>query len=163
MVQRNKGLNFTVRYKGGGNFSNALNPLARQNALIEPPPPPVLLGPTQVVYQVADGCSVGTTGSFISYFYFDDAEFTSSSGKPLKYEMDIVLYTTTGSLSASMEISDPVGVVTVVSSSSTLPERIEIDMSGNNAGIWSLKVGSEDPQIARALHGGTTIFVDEIA
>lgn len=157
MVQRNKGLNFTVRYKGGGNFTNALNPLIRENKFIDDPLPAGLVGAPEVLFQIADGEVVETTGSFISYFYVDFNEFTGST----EFFVDAVLNTTTGSLSASWELIDSSGtVVAQDTTTSQEPVRFQASLgSSQEPGIWSVKVATEDPSIARAIHGGTTILV----
>ena len=160
MVQRNKGINFAIRYKGGGEFSNMLNPVERTNELIaDVPPISFVVGPDVLSLVIADTFVVDSnSGSIVSYYKFDPNNFTGSAAldDPI---FRVVFQTTTGSFSASVELLSASTVVATLTSSSETAEVKETTFSAVEA-VYKVKVATEDVS-ARAILGSAVFFIKE--
>lgn len=158
MVQRNKGINFVIRHKGSGEFLNMLNPIERTNELISDPTA-VSVGPDVLSLIIADTFVVDSnSGSIVSYYKFNPNNFTGSTtlADPI---FRVVLQTTTGSFSASVELISASTVLATLTSSNETAEVKETTFNAVEA-IYQVKVATQDVS-ARAILGSAVFFIKE--
>jgi hypothetical protein len=160
-VQRNKGITFRYRQiRGIGAI--AVNPQVRSLNPIEPPAPETFLGPDVLSWGLVDKFETNLTGGeIVHYFKWDENEFTGSDSPLNSAQFRAVLYTTTGSFSASLQVFSASTLLFSLSSSNEIPTTYTrtITTEPNNT-IWTIKLSTQNSN-ARAILGGISIFMSE--
>ena len=159
MIYRNKGITFRYRQiRGIGAI--AVNPEPRDVSLLEPAS---FLGPDVILWGLVDNFETSLTGpgETVHYFKWDANEFVGSDGPLDSPQFRVILSTTTGSFSASVNVFSASTLLFSLSTSNQAPTLLTHTITEPNNVIWEIKLATENSN-AKAVLGGISIFIQEI-